>query len=125
MKSNAPTLFPNEKVAAKVIEYAAAKSDSLPEPLLKYHAYILRLEQADLTISTFQAQTLSFLAKTAGTKRGTSLPCLCLCIRRGDLWMLPLTTRPLQSWRLASSAAFPPWSGPTPSAPAAWSPAWS
>ncbi|EFX03230.1 O-methyltransferase family 3 [Grosmannia clavigera kw1407] len=69
MKSNVATLFPNVKVATNVIEYAAAKSDILPEPLLKYHAYILRLEQAELTISTFQAQALSFLAKTAGAKR--------------------------------------------------------
>lgn len=71
MKANVPSLFPNVKVASRVIEYAAAKSSVLPEPLLQYHAHILNLERANMTISTYQAQTLSFLAQLAGTRRGT------------------------------------------------------
>ena len=70
MKANAPSLFSNIKVATRVIEYAASKSSVLPEPLLKYHAQILELERSNLTISTYQAQALSFLAQTAGTRRG-------------------------------------------------------
>ncbi|CAK7211772.1 hypothetical protein SBRCBS47491_001229 [Sporothrix bragantina] len=69
MKANAPSLFSNIKVATRVIEYAASKSSVLPEPLLRYHAQILELERANLTISTYQAQALSFLAQTAGARR--------------------------------------------------------
>ncbi|KAL1901984.1 hypothetical protein Sste5346_001690 [Sporothrix stenoceras] len=69
MKANVPSLFPNVKVATRVIEYAAAKSSVLPEPLLKYHAQILELEHANLTISTYQAQALSFLAQLSGARR--------------------------------------------------------
>lgn len=70
MKANVPSLFPNVKVASRVIEYAATKSSVLPEPLLKYHAQILELERANLTISTYQAQALSFLAQLSGARRG-------------------------------------------------------
>lgn len=72
MKANVPSLFPNVKVAARVIEYAASKSSVLPAALLQYHAQILALERANFTISTDQGQALSFLAQVAGARRGQS-----------------------------------------------------
>ncbi len=76
MKANAPSLFPNVTVATRVIEYAADKSNVLPEPLLQYHAKISELERSNMSVSTFQGQALSFLAKLAGAKRGTCRSCV-------------------------------------------------
>ncbi|EPE10644.1 o-methyltransferase family protein [Ophiostoma piceae UAMH 11346] len=69
MKSNVPALYPNTTVGERVLEYAANKSSEIPEALLKYHAEILNLENSIMSISTYQAQAMSFLAKVAGAKR--------------------------------------------------------
>ncbi|OAA62534.1 O-methyltransferase family 3 [Niveomyces insectorum RCEF 264] len=77
MKANTPTLFPNVKVATKVIDYAAAKSDTLPAPLLQYHARIVQLEESNYTISTAQGQAMSFLAQLLGAKRVLEIGVYC------------------------------------------------
>ena len=71
MKANVTMLYPNEKAAIRVTDYAEAQSGKLPETLRKYHDWILTQEKANITISKFQAQALMWIARTANVKRGT------------------------------------------------------
>jgi len=69
MKANTTMLYPNEKAAIRVTEYAEAQSGKLPEALRQYHDWILTQEKANMTISKFQAQALMWIARAANVKR--------------------------------------------------------
>ncbi|KAK7746508.1 hypothetical protein SLS53_002467 [Cytospora paraplurivora] len=71
MYDNVPRLYPNPETSAKVVDYSVAKSTPLPDWLLKYHAWGLESTKVpDYLISTFQAQSLVFLTRIIGAKRG-------------------------------------------------------
>lgn len=71
MHDNVPRLYPNPETSAKVVDYSVTKSTPLPDWLLKYHAWGLEsTEVPDYLISTFQAQSLVFLTRIIGAKRG-------------------------------------------------------
>lgn len=77
MHENVPALYPNAETSVKVIEYSIAKSTPLPDWLLKYHKWGEdHTEVPDFLISTFQAQSLVFLARIAAAKRGNPSPSL-------------------------------------------------
>ncbi|PWY87407.1 S-adenosyl-L-methionine-dependent methyltransferase [Aspergillus heteromorphus CBS 117.55] len=66
-----PALYPNERVAKRVGDYAESHSLRMPQHIIDYHAHIqtTRPETANYMISIAQAQALTFLVKTIGAKR--------------------------------------------------------
>lgn len=71
MKENAAKLFPNPDTAAKVMDYSIAHSTPLPDWLMQYHEWgCSHTDVPDYLTSTYQAQTLVFLARMMGAKRG-------------------------------------------------------
>jgi hypothetical protein len=112
MKESTAILYPNSQVAKKVTDYSEDHTLALPKELTDFHAWILdtQKEQANLTISTFQAKSLVWLARVIGAKHGThSYPSPSE----------PTANRPPQSSRSDAFSASPPQSGPTPSDPVA------
>ncbi|PSR97003.1 S-adenosyl-L-methionine-dependent methyltransferase [Coniella lustricola] len=70
MKDNAAKLFPNPDTGAKVMEYSVAHSTPLPDWLVKYHDWgCSDTDVPNYLTSTYQAQTLIFLARMMGAKR--------------------------------------------------------
>lgn len=76
MKSNAPVLYPNEKVAERVTDYSANHSTPLPKHITDYHAAVVSgHERSEYLTSNFQSQCHTFLARMIDAKRGKlSLP---------------------------------------------------
>ncbi|KAK5994431.1 O-methyltransferase MdmC-like protein [Cladobotryum mycophilum] len=69
-KPDASALYPNEKVATRVMTYAENHSTALPKHIAEYHAWVSENhERAGYMISTFQAQAHVFLARAFGAKR--------------------------------------------------------
>ncbi|KAI1868812.1 hypothetical protein JX265_006791 [Neoarthrinium moseri] len=70
MKEGKSSLYPNDAISEAVTNYSEAHSLDLPKPLLDYHEHIFNnVPNSHLTISTFQAQGLIFLARLIGAKR--------------------------------------------------------
>jgi hypothetical protein len=72
MKSSCPALYPNETVSERVTAYSEAHSLGLPPHIKEYHAHIEETmpETSNYMISTFQAQSLIWLARLIGAQRG-------------------------------------------------------
>jgi hypothetical protein len=72
MKELANVLYPNEAVGENVLKYADEKSTGLPKALQDYHNWILSNRQdAQMTISQFQAKNLVWLTRAIRAKNGT------------------------------------------------------
>ncbi|KJZ74330.1 hypothetical protein HIM_06336 [Hirsutella minnesotensis 3608] len=70
MRENCTTLYPNDKVARKVSEYADRSSIDLPDTLIKYHQWVLDTQpRSYFTISLLEARLLTWMARTVGAKR--------------------------------------------------------
>ncbi|MBE3045928.1 hypothetical protein IMZ48_25980 [Candidatus Bathyarchaeota archaeon] len=71
MKTNAPVLYANEKVAERVTEYSTAHSTPLPKHITDFHAKVVAGNKASrLMTSNFQSQCHVLLARLIGAKRG-------------------------------------------------------
>ena len=62
-------LFPNEKVADRVFDYATDKTTGLPQWALDYHAEVMEKEERpEYMISAFQAKGMNWLGRLIGAK---------------------------------------------------------
>jgi hypothetical protein len=76
MKDNLTQLYPNEKVGARVGNYAFAHSTSLPKHMLEHHAWASdNHEHPNMMISPLQAQFHVWMAKAVAAKRGELPTC--------------------------------------------------
>ncbi|KAJ0120240.1 o-methyltransferase family protein [Diaporthe amygdali] len=70
MQENVAKLYPNPETSAKVLDYSISKSTALPDWLVKYHEWGCNsTETPGYLISTYEAQSLVFLARLVGAKR--------------------------------------------------------
>lgn len=69
MKENYTQLYPNDRVAAAVGDYAFNHSTALPSHITKYHELGSAHEKSGYMISPFQAQFQLWIAKAFGAKR--------------------------------------------------------
>ena len=70
MKSGTSPLYPNQKVAERVSNYAEQHSTALPKYITDYHDWVeSNHERSNYMISNFQGQCHVFLARTVGAKR--------------------------------------------------------
>jgi len=75
MKTGAPVLYPNEKVAERVTEYSQNHSTPLPSHIPEYHAWVDgNHERSGYLTSNFQSQLHVLLSRLIGAKRGMSCP---------------------------------------------------
>lgn len=90
MKSSTTVLYPNQQVADKVTEYSESRTLALPKEISDYHAWICTTqEDANYSISTFQAKSLVWLARLVKAKRGMPVLVLIPNIRRRGLTFSP------------------------------------
>lgn len=70
MKTDMSTLYPNNKVAERVTDYARRHSTALPAHIVDYHAWVNENHpRAGYMISDFQGQCHVFLARALGARR--------------------------------------------------------
>ena len=86
MRDNCTTLYPNDIVGQKVSAYADGHSVALPEPIVKYHEWVLATqERSYFTISLLEARMLVWLARMIDAKRG--MPRRFFFLSPGDGWL--------------------------------------
>lgn len=122
MKTNAPALYPNEKVSERVTAYSQEHSTPLPKHITEYHAWVdQNHERSGYMSSNFQSQFHVLLSQLIGAKRGMRLSpnertghSLAAC--GGQLAPDCEAYMPLlpQSSRSECTRDIPPWFGPTP-----------